>query len=59
VCSENMKQLLVCSVVFLLCGKFKKPKKKECNQLWKLKTYSDTTKPAIILNTELAQTIGG
>jgi len=54
-----MKQLLVYSVVFLLCGKFKKPKKKECNQLWQLRTYSDTTETAIFLNIELAQTIGG
>jgi len=54
-----MKQLLVCSVVFLLCGNFKKPKTKECNQLWKLRTYCDTTETAIFLNIELALTIGG
>jgi hypothetical protein len=45
--SENMKQLLVCSVVFLLCGKFKKPKTKECNQLRKLRMNSDTIETAI------------
>jgi len=54
-----MKQLLVCSVVFLPCGKFKKTKKKDCNQLWKLRTYSDTTETAIFLNIEIALTIGG
>jgi len=46
-------------VVILLCGKFKKPKKKECNQLWKLTTYCDTTETAIFLNIEIALRIGG
>jgi len=46
-CSENMKQLRVCSVVLLRCGKFKKPMTKKCNQLWKLRTNSYTIETVI------------
>jgi len=50
--------LLVCSVVLLLCRKFKMPKTKECKHLWKLRTYSDTNETAIFLIIYLDQTIG-